>query len=90
MPLSFSTVWTPVNLLASAVEKTVGMDNQAKLTEPQERRKRGRPRLGDCPDFYERLYEVLPALRDGGMSKGEAARQLGISHRSLNRYLEQP
>ena len=60
------------------------MGSQAKLT----RRKGGRPRLGDQPDFYERLYEVMPALRDGTISKGEAARLLGISHRSLNRYLE--
>jgi len=31
----------------------------------------------------------LPALREGIISKGEAARRLGISHRSLNRYLRQ-
>ena len=47
----------------------------------------GRPRVDDRPDFYERFALLLPALRAGYMSRGEAARRLGISRRSLGRYL---
>ncbi len=67
----------------------VDMGNQTKLQASAKRWKGGRPRLGDHTDFYRRFASVLPALREGEMSKGEAARQLGISHRSLNRYLSQ-
>ena len=64
----------------------VGME--AKLLARTQRSTGGRPRLGDRPDFYRRFASVLPTLGDGKISKGEAARLLGISHRSLNRYLE--
>ena len=49
--------------------------------------KPGRPRLDHDPDFYRRFATLLPGLRAGTMSRGEASRHLGISHRSLNRYL---
>ena len=81
-------VWTPVSLVPSAAGKTASMVKQAMHPASPERCKGGRPRLGDQPDFFERFASVLPALRDGEISKGEAARRLGISHRSLNRYLE--
>ena len=47
----------------------------------------GRPRLDDQEGFKEAFATVLPVLRSGGISRGEAARRLGISHRSLSRYL---
>ena len=50
--------------------------------------KRGRPRLDDRPGFAEHFCRFLPALYGGNMTKAEAAKRLGISHRSLNRYLQ--
>ena len=49
--------------------------------------KPGRPRLDTREGFNESFAAVLPALQSGEISKGEAARRLGISHRSLNRYV---
>jgi len=49
--------------------------------------KTGRPRLDDNSEFIRRFAMLLPALNEAAISKGEAARRLGISHRSLNRYL---
>ena len=48
----------------------------------------GRPRIDGYSGFKDRFARVLPALVRGRISKGEAAKQLGISHRSLNRYLD--
>ena len=46
----------------------------------------GRPRK-DTRERLTWLKRLLPGLRDGSISKAEAARALGISHRSLGRYL---
>ena len=48
--------------------------------------KTGRPRK-DTEERLTWLRKLLPGLRDGSISKAEAARELGISHRSLGRYL---
>jgi len=47
----------------------------------------GRPRLDAQEDFMERFCQLLPRLTDGSMSKAEAARRLGVSVRSVGRYL---
>ena len=47
----------------------------------------GRPRLSTREGFVEDFCRLLPALSGGEISKAEAARTLGISHRSLTRYL---
>jgi len=47
----------------------------------------GRPRLDARPGFSEAFARILPALLERKISKGEAARKLGISPRSLRRYL---
>ena len=49
--------------------------------------KPGRPRLDHRPDFNDRFATILPRLRAKGISQGQAARELGISVRSLKRYL---
>jgi hypothetical protein len=49
--------------------------------------KGGRPALRDQEWFQLGFASILPALKSGEVSKGEAARRLGVSHRSLNRYL---
>ena len=46
----------------------------------------GRPRLDDSPAFREGLATVLPRLNGKEISQGQAARDLGISVRSLKRY----
>ena len=50
----------------------------------------GRPRLDAQEDFVERFCQLLPRLHDGSMSKAEAARRLGVSVRSVGRYLVKP
>ena len=50
--------------------------------------KGGRPRLDAQEDFVERFCQLLPRLSDGSMSKAEAARRLGVSVRSVGRYLD--
>jgi len=49
--------------------------------------KTGRPRLDFDEDFSRGFATILPHLRAGDISQGEAARELGISVRSLKRYL---
>ena len=49
--------------------------------------KNGRPRLDDSPGFKEGFAIVLPRLIGGEISQGQAARELGISVRSLKRYV---
>ena len=51
--------------------------------------KTGRPRLEDTPGFKERFAIVLPHLIGKEISQGQAARDLGISVRSLKRYVIQ-
>jgi hypothetical protein len=51
--------------------------------------KPGRPRLDDNPGFRERFATILPRLIAGEISQGQAARELGISVRSLKRYMKQ-
>jgi hypothetical protein len=49
----------------------------------------GRPRLDTSPGFRERFATILPRLIAKEISQGQAARELGISVRSLKRYVEQ-
>ena len=51
--------------------------------------KNGRPKLEDTPGFKEAFAIVLPRLIGGGISQGQAARELDISVRSLKRYVIQ-
>ena len=47
----------------------------------------GRPRLDHSEDFRRAFATLLPRLRAGAISQGEAARRLEISVRSLKRYV---
>jgi len=49
--------------------------------------KGGRPRLDHDKTFREAFATLLPHLRAGDISQGKAARELGISVRSLKRYV---
>ena len=49
--------------------------------------KGGRPRLDAQEDFVEGFCQLLPRLSAGTITRGEAARRLRVSHRSLIRYL---
>ena len=51
--------------------------------------KTGRPRLEDSPGFKEAFATILPRLLGEEISQGQAARELGISVRSLKRYVIQ-
>ena len=48
----------------------------------------GRPRLYATGQFIKAFSEVLPHLESGVISQNEAAKVMGISVRSLKRYLE--
>jgi len=52
------------------------------------RRTAGRPRLDATPAFRESFAAILPCLLDKAISQGQAAHELGISVRSLKRYVE--
>ena len=60
------------------------MSNQTVSQRP----KPGRPRLDADPEFVQHFATVLPRLRASEISQGQAARELGISVRSLKRYAE--
>lgn len=47
----------------------------------------GRPRLDHSETFREGFATVLPRLNAKVISQGQAARELGISVRSLKRYV---
>ena len=49
--------------------------------------KGGRPRLDAQEDFVKGFCQLLPRLNDGSMSRSEAANRLGVSHRSVSRYM---
>lgn len=51
--------------------------------------KTGRPRLDTKEGFKEAFATLLPHLRVGDISQGEAARELGMSVRSLKRYVKE-
>jgi predicted transcriptional regulator len=51
--------------------------------------KPGRPRLDDSPGFKENFATILPRLIAKEISQGQAARELGISVRSLKRYVKE-
>ena len=51
--------------------------------------KTGCPRLDDSQEFKEASAIILPHLIGGEISQGQAARELGISVRSLKRYVNQ-
>ena len=49
----------------------------------------GRPPLSSSPEFLTGLKRVLPHVYVGDISQRQAALELGISARSLKRYIEQ-
>jgi hypothetical protein len=51
--------------------------------------KPGRPRLDNRQSFWEHFATILPRLIAKEISQGKAARELGISVRSLKRYVRQ-
>ena len=49
----------------------------------------GRPRIDRQQGFIKALYRVLPHVYAGTVSQRQAALEIGISARSLKRYMEQ-
>ena len=49
----------------------------------------GRPKVEDSGDFKERLAAIVPCIRDGGISIRAAAKELGVSSRTLRRRLDE-
>lgn len=49
----------------------------------------GRPGLATSPGFKQRFATILPRVLAKEISQGRAARELGISVRSLKRYVKQ-
>lgn len=51
--------------------------------------KSGRPRVEDAGNFSERFAHILPRLRQGEISVRRAAKELGVSSRTLRRRLDE-
>ena len=82
-----------LNLLASLAEFELEMIRErvtAGMARARKQGKRiGRPRISDQRDFKRRFARILPAVLEGTMSLGEAAKELAISRRSMRRYLDE-
>ena len=80
-----------MNFLAALAEFELEMIS-GRVTAGMERARRqgipiGRPRSDAGRGFADRFAGLLPDIRSGKLTKGRAADELGISHRTLNRYL---
>ncbi len=48
----------------------------------------GRPRVSDRPEFEHRFIAVVERIGSGGLSRRQAARELGIGFATLKRLLD--
>ena len=59
------------------------------MEQARQRGKRiGRPRVRERPEFEQRYTEVVGRLGLGGISRRQAARELGIGYATLKRLLD--
>lgn len=56
----------------------------------QQGKRIGPPRVRDRPGFEQRLMEVVERIGPQGISRAQAARELGIGYNTLKRMLEAP
>ena len=80
-----------MNVLGSVAEFEVEMIRERVLAGMDRAVKRGkhvgRPAVTSTPEFQARFAIVLPGVRAGDISIGQAAKELDISHRTMKRLL---
>ena len=54
----------------------------------QQGKRIGRPRVSDRPEFDQRFAAVVERIGPGGLSRSQAARELGIGYATLKRLLD--
>ena len=54
----------------------------------QQGKRIGRPRVNERPEFEQRFVAVVKRIGPGGMSRNQAARELGIGYATLKRLLD--
>ena len=84
-PLAGETIW-----YEDPTRKQVHRDLVvAGMERARQRGKRiGRPRVSERPEFEQLYTKVLELLRSGGLSRRQAARELGIGYATLKRLLD--
>ena len=61
----------------------------AGMEQARQRGKRiGRPRVSERPEFEQRFTAVVERIGPGGISRRQAARELGIGYATLKRMLD--
>ena len=84
-PLAGETIWyeDPArkqvhrNLVAAGMERA-----------RQQGKRIGRPRVNERPEFEQRFAAVVQRIGPGGISRNQAARELGIGYATLKRLLD--
>jgi len=54
----------------------------------QQGKRLGRPRVSEQPEFPQRFTAVVERIGPGGLSRRQAARELGIGYATLKRLLD--
>ena len=54
----------------------------------QQGKRIGRPRVSERPEFEQRFTKVVERIGPGGLSRRQAARELGIGYATLKRLLD--
>ncbi len=84
-PLAGETIWyqDPTRKQVHRDLVVAGMERAR-----QQGKRIGRPRVNERPEFEQRYTKVVERIGSGGLSRRQAARELGIGYATLKRLLE--
>jgi hypothetical protein len=84
-PLAGETIWyeDPARKQVHRDLVVAGMERAR-----QQGKRIGRPRVSERPEFEQLYTKVLELLGSGGLSRRQAARELGIGYATLKRLLD--
>ena len=84
-PLAGETIWyeDPARKQVHRDLVLAGMDRAR-----QQGKRIGRPRVNERPEFEQRFAAVAQRIGSGGLSRNQAARELGIGYATLKRLLD--
>ena len=84
-PLAGDSIWyeDPARKQVHRDLVRVGMERAR-----QQGKRLGRPRVNERPEFEKRFATVIKRIASGGLSRSQAARELGIGYTTLTRLLE--
>ena len=78
-----------VKSLIAFLKVSINVLVAARMERARQRGKRiGRPRVSERPEFEQLYTKVLELLRSGGLSRRQAALELGIGYATLKRLLD--